>query len=104
VVNELVQNALEHAFVGRSHGQVRVSLHTVPGVLAIDVCDDGVGLSDSPSRQLGLEIVETLVREDLQGDWRLVSDGGTQAQITIPLSGANKRGAGSTAAAEPRGA
>ena len=103
VVNELVQNALEHAFVGRSHGQVRVSLHAAPGVLAIDVCDDGVGLSDSPSRQLGLEIVETLVREDLQGDWRLVGGGGTRARITIPLSVANQRGAGATAAAEPQG-
>ena len=72
-------------------------------VLAIDVCDDGVGLSDSPSRQLGLEIVETLVREDLQGDWRLVGGGGTRARITIPLSVANQRGAGATAAAEPQG-
>jgi two-component system, sensor histidine kinase PdtaS len=85
VVNELVQNALEHAFVGRSQGQVRVSLRAGPETLTIDVRDNGVGLSSHPSRQLGLEIVETLVQEDLKGEWSLVGDGGTLARITVPL-------------------
>ena len=47
--------------------------------------DDGVGLPGSLGRQLGLEIVETLVREDLRGDWSMAADGGTVARITVPL-------------------
>jgi len=84
-VNELVQNALEHAFIGQAQGQVLVSLQRVPGELLVEVRDDGVGLSESLSRQLGLEIVETLVCEDLHGEWTLAGDHGTTARITIPI-------------------
>jgi signal transduction protein with GAF and PtsI domain/anti-sigma regulatory factor (Ser/Thr protein kinase) len=84
-VNELLQNALEHAFVGRRQGKVLVSLHHRHGELTVEVRDDGVGLSDDSSRRLGLEIVETLVREDLRGQWVLTGNGGTMARMTIPL-------------------
>jgi GAF domain-containing protein len=83
--NELLQNALEHAFVGRSRGRVLVSLWRAPGRLTVEVRDDGVGLSE-PDRRLGLEIVETLVCEDLGGTWSLTGDQGTTARITVPLA------------------
>jgi two-component sensor histidine kinase len=95
-VNELIQNALEHAFVGRSQGQVIVSLHRAGSQLIVEVQDDGVGqavgphlraisLEPAPARGLGLEIVESLVREDLCGEWVLSGENGTTARITIPL-------------------
>jgi two-component system, sensor histidine kinase PdtaS len=84
-VNELLQNALEHAFVSRPRGQVTIELHRAPETLLIEVRDDGVGLPDDPDRQMGLEIVEMLVREDLQGDWSLAGNEGTVARITIPI-------------------
>jgi GAF domain-containing protein len=93
VVNELIQNALEHAFVDRTRGRVVVSLCQDPAErLIVEVRDDGVGLQstasavpDRSARQLGLEIVETLVCEDLHGQWLLTGNGGTTARITIPL-------------------
>jgi len=93
VVNELIQNALEHAFVDRTQGRVVVSLCQGPAErLIVEVRDDGVGLrstasavSDRSARQLGLEIVETLVCEDLHGEWLLTGNGGTTARITVPL-------------------
>ncbi|UCC62145.1 MAG: GAF domain-containing protein, partial [Anaerolineae bacterium] len=84
-VNELIQNALEHAFVGRPQGSVVVSLRRAPGELTVEVQDNGVGLTDRSSRQLGLEIVETLVCEDLRGQWSLIDNEGTTARVTIPL-------------------
>jgi putative nucleotidyltransferase with HDIG domain len=84
-VNELIQNALEHAFADRARGSVVVSLHRVPGQLTVEVLDDGVGFSGDSSRQLGLEIVDTLVCEDLRGEWSLRGGDGTMARITIPL-------------------
>ena len=84
-VNELVQNALEHAFVGRERGCVEVALRRTPGELELEVRDDGVGLSAGSPRSLGLEIVETLVLEDLSGTWSLAGDEGTAARITIPV-------------------
>jgi signal transduction protein with GAF and PtsI domain len=85
-VNELVQNALEHAFVDRTRGSVIVSLRRTSGQLDVEVRDDGVGLPDAAPRHLGLEIVETLVREDLEGEWNLIGNHGTTARITIPLA------------------
>jgi signal transduction protein with GAF and PtsI domain len=84
-VNELIQNALEHAFLGRTRGRVAVSLRHTAGRLTVEVRDDGVGLSERLSHQLGLEIVETLVCEDLHGEWSLTSDDGTTARITVDL-------------------
>jgi two-component system, sensor histidine kinase PdtaS len=84
-VNELMQNALEHAFVGRARGQVVVSLRRAAHDLVVEVRDNGVGLPGDSSRQLGLEIVETLVREDLHGEWSLAGTEGTTARITVPL-------------------
>jgi two-component sensor histidine kinase len=84
---------LEHAFPGRAQGRVAVLLQRTSDRLLVEVKDDGVGLSESSPRHLGLEIVETLVREDLQGDCRLTggagiagdTTGGTTAHLTIPL-------------------
>jgi GAF domain-containing protein len=84
-VNELIQNALEHAFPGRMEGRVAVLLERTSDDLLIEVRDDGVGLSASSSQQLGLEIVEALVCEDLHGQVSLTGNGGTTARIAIPL-------------------
>jgi two-component sensor histidine kinase len=84
-VNELIQNALEHAFVGREQGRVAVLLQRGPEQLTVEVRDDGIGLADGPWRSLGLEIVETLVVEDLHGEWSLTRNDGTAACISIPI-------------------
>jgi two-component sensor histidine kinase len=86
-VNELIQNALEHAFVGRDAGTIQVQLRDEEQALTITVSDDGVGLAGAPSdgSSLGLEIVQTLVTEDLQGTFTLTPGArGTQAAICLP--------------------
>jgi two-component sensor histidine kinase len=87
VINELLQNALEHAFVGRSSGSVRISLGRGLKEYVVEVADDGVGLpsgaANAPS--LGLEIVATLVKEDLGGrlEFNSTADG-TQVVVRLP--------------------
>lgn len=85
VVNELVQNSLEHAFVGRDAGRIDISLARTPDALIILVRDDGIGLPDKVAHNLGLEIAEALVHEDLHGELqfnRLPS--GTEVLIRLP--------------------
>jgi two-component sensor histidine kinase len=86
--SELVQNAVEHAFVGRSTGHIVVQLHLGPGDKnAVIVEDDGVGSAQAqaPIKGLGLQIVETLVNDDLKGNFELVSSpAGTRAIIWFP--------------------
>jgi two-component sensor histidine kinase len=85
VINELLQNALEHAFVGRGAGRVLIRLGRGPREVVVEVSDDGVGLPSGRPARLGLEIVETLVRDDLHG--RLAfqrAAEGTQVIVRVP--------------------
>jgi two-component sensor histidine kinase len=85
VINELLQNALEHAFVGRASGLVRIRLGRGPKEYVIEVADDGAGLPAARPASLGLEIVETLVREDLRGHLEFNSTAaGTQVVVRVP--------------------
>ncbi|AMO71853.1 sensor histidine kinase [Sphingorhabdus sp. M41] len=46
LVNELVTNAVKHAFVDRDKGTIRVELRAVSDGAVLEVRDDGVGLPD----------------------------------------------------------
>jgi signal transduction protein with GAF and PtsI domain len=87
VINELLANALEHAFVGQEQGSVVISLRRTSRDFVVEVHDDGVGLPRERPASLGLEIVETLVRDDLRGKLTFKSSSmGTSVLITLPRS------------------
>ncbi len=88
-VNELVQNAIEHAFVDRTRGKISITLADRGGTLEVVVRDDGRGDSGGaePSPSLGLHIVETLVADDLRGTFQLSRTAqGSSASIIAPIS------------------
>jgi two-component sensor histidine kinase len=94
--SELIQNAVKYAFVGRVGGRIVVRLQTRPGENVVIVEDDGVGSSRArtSTKGLGLQIVEALVADDLQGRFELLtSPAGTQAIIRFPdiASGGGER-------------
>jgi two-component sensor histidine kinase len=85
-VNELVQNALKHAFVGREKGRITVALERLPSGFQVAVEDDGIGLAgkEMEPRGLGLQIIETLVTQDLGGELTIEhTEGGTCATIVV---------------------
>ena len=89
IINELVQNAVEHAFVGLPGGSIVVRLLEQGDSLYIEIEDDGRGLPPDfdPVRQggLGMQIVRSLVREDLKGEFELNSAGrGVSAVVSFP--------------------
>lgn len=89
VINELIQNSLEHAFVGRRQGVIGISIRSSDDNYEIEIYDDGVGLPPGFAIQelhsLGLQISRTLVEADLGGNFSLVGrPEGTCARITIP--------------------
>ncbi|MCO5187747.1 MAG: GAF domain-containing protein [Anaerolineae bacterium] len=87
IVNELVQNALEHGFDSFSSGTITISLGRSPSEIIILVRDNGAGLPEPFARGMGLEIAETLVSGDLRGTLkfnRLAQ--GTEASIRLPRS------------------
>ena len=90
VINELLQNAVEHGFGQRAQGSVAMTLNDEGDHVVITINDDGRGLPAdfnlSASTSLGLQIARTLVTEDLQGALNLVDqdNGGTMAKISFP--------------------
>jgi two-component sensor histidine kinase len=81
IVNELVSNALKHAFPGGRAGQVRVVMAAeAPGRIALTVADDGVGLPPDldwhSTRSLGLRLVQRLVRQ-IRGEMTVSGSPGT---------------------------
>ena len=47
LVNELVTNAVKHAFVDRDNGAITVALRAISDGAVLEVSDDGVGLPDT---------------------------------------------------------
>jgi two-component sensor histidine kinase len=88
ILAELIQNAVEHAFIDRG-GVVTVELKRSDPGLVIAVRDDGPGLppdfSFENGSHLGLQIVRTLTTE-LSGSIEVGSDRGTRFEIRIPLT------------------
>lgn len=79
ILNELISNALKHAFPDGRGGTVIVSLDESH----VSVADDGIGLpvSDTASSSLGLELVR-LLAEQLGAQVRMESEGGTRVIVS----------------------
>ncbi|MEG1345200.1 MAG: sensor histidine kinase [Acidaminococcaceae bacterium] len=90
VLNELLQNAVEHGFKGRSEGNLAVEFQVRGGDYVLEVRDDGVGLPTGfalgATTSLGLKIIQTLTEVDWGGKFTLLPLAqGTCARITLPV-------------------
>ena len=87
LLNELVTNALKHAFPDGRKGAIEVGLHSAGPAVELKVDDDGVGTQAAgPSRGSGLgsKLVRTFVGQ-LKAKHEVWSDGsGTRHRIRIP--------------------
>lgn len=89
VINELVTNALLHAFPAGRAGTLQVAVHPVEGDrLEIVVADDGVGvpaaLDPRQHGSLGLDLVYTFA-EQLEATVEFERAGGTRFALRFPL-------------------
>lgn len=90
VLNELIANALEHAFsLPRPGGQIELALTQDGPHVQVVLSDNGRGLPTGfdlkRDHGLGLQIVRTLVEKDLAGTLQLESrpEGGSRATLTF---------------------
>ncbi len=87
LLNELISNALNHAFPAGKAGEIRVEFRVNGDKRCIlRVSDNGVGfpqdLEFRTMKSLGLQLVNTLVRQ-LAGSIKLERAGGTSFEITF---------------------
>ena len=92
IVNELLSNALKHAFVGRKEGKIEVRLTaSEEGKINLTVSDDGVGLPPGfdidKTGTLGLRLIKILTEDQLQGTVEIISKEGTTFNIEFDIDG-----------------
>lgn len=88
-VNELIQNAFEHGFDHIERGKVDIILSETKSAYKICVQDNGAGLPShfQKSDSLGLRIVQSMIVEDLHGQFDIANrrgGRGTIATLRIP--------------------
>ncbi|MFN6463694.1 MAG: PAS domain S-box protein [Nostoc sp. DedVER02] len=85
VINELISNALKHAFPNQKAGKISISLRNIGKNIEMTVRDNGIGLPDNldwtNTDSLGLSLVYDLVTEQLEGDITLERNHGTVFKI-----------------------
>lgn len=105
VVNELLMNAVEHGLRDRNNGEIRIALEDLGDEVRITLLDNGLGLPSDfdpdDGGSLGLQIVHTLVTDDLKGELLFeqvtgdangaaqAAQSGTRAIITFPKRSIN---------------
>jgi two-component sensor histidine kinase len=87
-INELVSNAVEHAFPDGRDGRIAIELSRPrPGLLRLAVSDDGVGLPEpfdiARDGKTGLRIVSLLAESQLRGKLEILPGPGARFAISI---------------------
>jgi two-component sensor histidine kinase len=95
VFNELLSNALKHAFLNEQTGEITITFEAIPaGHATLRVQDTGVGFPEGldfrDTDSLGLQLVCALTKQ-LQGTIELERNGGTTFTLTFPLPDAGQR-------------
>ncbi|MGD2247839.1 MAG: histidine kinase N-terminal 7TM domain-containing protein [Candidatus Methanofastidiosia archaeon] len=88
IINELIVNALQHAFPKNKKGVITVGVGTLNHEIELKVSDNGIGLPDTvdveQKQSLGLRLVAILAEDQLNGKIRVERNNGTTFWITFP--------------------
>lgn len=90
ILNELISNALKHAFPGDRRGELQIIIRETKNTeIEIVVRDNGLSLPDDVDlhqpRTVGLHLVNGLVKNQLDGQMEVRRDNGTEFRIKFPL-------------------
>jgi two-component sensor histidine kinase len=89
IVNELITNAIKHAFTELESGTITVLIvEKEKGLIQVEVSDDGKGVDITTSEleekgNLGFTLTSTLIRQ-LNADLEIDSNNGTTFRFTFP--------------------
>ncbi|HUU49943.1 MAG TPA: histidine kinase dimerization/phosphoacceptor domain -containing protein [Nitrospinota bacterium] len=89
ILNELITNSLKHAFKEEEkEGEISISLSEVDEErLELIVKDNGIGLPEDfdlkKTDTLGLQLVNLLGEDQINGEVKIIRDGGTEFQIVF---------------------
>lgn len=87
IVNELVTNAVKHAFVGREEGSIAITFTRRPGGYELIVSDDGIGMPLSASGDIKTPRIVAALATQLEAELFCESKQGSAWRVSIPSLG-----------------
>jgi two-component sensor histidine kinase len=91
VANELITNAIKHAFPNDREGNIDVRFQSTATGWALSVGDNGIGLSQTSAKPgLGTSLIEEFARQ-AGGILTIESKDGTLARLELPVSAARSK-------------
>jgi two-component sensor histidine kinase len=90
ILNELISNALKHAFPQQQQGRIEIKVApTANGEIALTVSDNGCGLpanmNIAETTSLGLKLVKNLTKQ-LKGKLEITGQTGSILKISFPTN------------------
>jgi two-component sensor histidine kinase len=96
LINELVSNAMKHAFPTGQHGAISIAFKRTDAQHVLTVHDNGNGLSDSTAfsggQTLGFQLVRALVKQ-LHGELHVKTGEGVRINVSFPETSDNSHAA-----------
>jgi two-component sensor histidine kinase len=85
IANELITNAVKHAFPGGRAGRITVKLARHDEGYVLSISDDGIGMAEGEASHdgLGMRMVEAFV-DQANGRMKLTRYAGTHFEIVLP--------------------
>ncbi len=87
IINEIITNALKHAFPNDMQGTLLISFHRIDDKLKLEVSDDGIGfpkdLDYKNTSSMGLQLVNSLSNQ-IDAELNVFMEKGTCFQIIFP--------------------
>ncbi|SMO47644.1 sensor histidine kinase [Gracilimonas mengyeensis] len=96
ILNEVITNAMKHAFTRKETGKISIRLQQKNNYLSLQITDNGHGISQEKDEiseaSLGLELIESLTQQ-LEADYKYQSrkeQPGTVFELSFPIAEINE--------------
>lgn len=87
IINEIITNAIVHAFHQNASGSITISMHQKGDLVTLVIADNGIGIdldkSSGPSDTLGMVLINGL-SEDIHAEINIKNDHGTNVTLIFP--------------------
>jgi two-component sensor histidine kinase len=88
IMNEILTNAIQHAFQGREKPEISVTMQKAEaGKVILTISDNGIGLPDgfdiNQCKGLGLQLIHLLTSQ-IKGELKVTSENGTMFELIFP--------------------
>ena len=89
VINELATNAMKYALQDRDKGKIGIDIALTDDTICFDFRDDGPGYPEEilklRGHNVGLYLIENIVRNDLHGTVTIYNDSGAVTALRFKL-------------------